>query len=674
MALEDEEAQDALDAADAKDDAGGGFNPAAYVAATAGPRRAAQRHAGFDPAAYVAATQPAAPAAPAEEPGVGESLARGAAQGATFGFADELTGALKAAFTDESYSSARDKSREAYAAAQAAHPVAYGGAELAGGIAPMLIPGGAIGKAVGLGAKAVEGGEALAAGAEAVQGATKVSKAAQLAADAAKSTAAVTGDLKAGAAFGAASALGNTESGYQSSKGGWGQAFRDVAEGAATGGALQAGLGKVGRTLTEGAVGRATKDLMEVVRGSAPAKFAKKVAADADDIEATLFRPENRNILQHLGNAEKVIPLTEARMETVGTELDTLKTELDDELSTTVFRADTSLDRHGGAGLARPGKVTRTGGGEPPAGELAGAGEHPQLGAPEEGALARRDQLTERPGTEYTPPVGEVGYRPPPTTVEGRAVPKTIDLQPEEVAGGAKLGDIVTPLESRLSALERQPGNGAEKRALRKMLSDVKDSWSPGKYDPGTIVSTRDLRAYVTQTQKDASNTIGTINESLASELKHDLSATVTKIMNAHLDRAAAASPRAAEIVAKMRDLNTQYSAFANMIDAFRGSAWKEMVKSKSASKIIGEGAQHAGLTAAAVAAGTGHPIAAAAALTVPIVKKLIDKGAVAGNRWLATVYRAAAAGSTKDQLIKLAVDQGAPAAIARYVAGRLAS
>lgn len=565
---------------------------------------------------------PAQPATPTEEPGVVESVARGAAQGLTFGFADELTGAIKAAFTDESYASARDKARAAYAAAQAAHPIAFGGAELAAGVAPMLVPGGAVAKAVGLGAKAVEGGEALAAGADAVQGLTKAGK---IAADAAKSAAATASDLKTGAALGALSAAGNTEAGYQSDKGGWGQAFKDVAEGAATGGAIQAGLGKVGRTLTEGAVGRATKDLMEVVRGSAPAKFAKKVAGDAEDIESTLFRPENADVLKNLGNTEKAIPLAEARMETIGKELDDLKTELDDVTSKTVYKP-------AGTSAAEPSLASTS------------------TDLVPTNALAR----------------AESGAAPAPRTVtEMRAV---------QEGGGARLGDIVEPIQDKISELAKQPGNGAEKRALREMLEDVKDSWSPGKYDPDTIVSTKDLRAYTTQTQKLASNTIGTINESLASELKHDLSATVMDILNAHLNRSAATSPEAASIVARMRDLNTQYSAFANMVDAFRGTAWKQMVKSKSASKIIGEGAHNLGLTGAAVAAATGHPLAAAAALGAPIARKLVDKAAVSGNRWLATVYRAAAAGSTKDQLIKLAVEQGAPMAVARYVASKLGS
>lgn len=642
---EEDAAEETADAAPS-----GGFDPAAFLARAA----PAARRGAFDPAAFLArAAPPAAPAGDAD-PGIAESTARGAAQGASFGFADEISGALEAAFTGKKYAAARDESRANFRSAEAAHPIAYGAGELAGGLATALVPTGAAAKAVGLGAKAVEGAEALSTGAR------------------------VAHDIGTGAAFGAAQAAGSSEAGVDSKAGGFGQLVSDAIRGAATGGATNAILAPVARKLVEGAPKRATADLMEAVTGNTPAKFAKKVAADAQDIENTLFLPQNKAILKNLGNTEKVIPMTDGRMESVGKELDALKTDLDEALTSTVYRADNSIEKGGARGLARPGKMTRGAPGEAAAaGELGAAGEPAQLGAAGEGAIARQDRLATRPGAEYTPPAGEVDYLPPPTTVEGRAVPRTIDLQPEAIAGGARLGDIVKPIESRIAELERQPGNGAEKRALREMLEDVKDSWSPrvkGRpaYDPGQIVSTRDLRAYTTQTQKLASNTIGTINESLASELKHDLSATVTKIMNDHLDRAAAASPQAAEIVAKMRKLNTEYSALANMQDAFRGTAWKEITKRKSASKLLGEGAHKLGLTGAFVALAAGHPLMAGAAVGAPAAAKALDKLAVAGNRWLATVARAAEAGATKAQLIKLAVEKGAPLATAQFVAAKL--
>lgn len=74
-------------------------------------------------------------------PGIVESALRGAAQAATLGNADELTGLAESAFTDKTYEQARDESRANYAAAEAAHPIAYGAGGLAGGVATSFIPG-----------------------------------------------------------------------------------------------------------------------------------------------------------------------------------------------------------------------------------------------------------------------------------------------------------------------------------------------------------------------------------------------------------------------------------------------------------------------------------------------------------------------------------------------------
>lgn len=112
-----------------------------------------------------------------------ESGVRGAAQGASFNFADEIAGglaaiptALQAPFSDKigwedvikKYQEERDESRQAYDAAREANPASYFGGELAGGVGTMFIPG------VGLAAKAagagIKGGAALGAGYGAISG------------------------------------------------------------------------------------------------------------------------------------------------------------------------------------------------------------------------------------------------------------------------------------------------------------------------------------------------------------------------------------------------------------------------------------------------------------------------------------------------------------------------
>ena len=78
-----------------------------------------------------------------------ESFGRGAAQGASFDFADEITGlalALPRAYKEEinpidAYVKERDESRAAYGAAEKEHPNYYTAGEVAGAIAPMAIPG-----------------------------------------------------------------------------------------------------------------------------------------------------------------------------------------------------------------------------------------------------------------------------------------------------------------------------------------------------------------------------------------------------------------------------------------------------------------------------------------------------------------------------------------------------
>lgn len=113
-----------------------------------------------------------------------ESGIRGAAQGLTFGFADEITAAAEAAFKAatspedkrsilDMYRQARDESRKNYEATREANPMTYTAGEIAGGIAPALATGGAgaitsLGK-VGLG-QAIKQGAIAGAGYGAVQG------------------------------------------------------------------------------------------------------------------------------------------------------------------------------------------------------------------------------------------------------------------------------------------------------------------------------------------------------------------------------------------------------------------------------------------------------------------------------------------------------------------------
>jgi len=96
-----------------------------------------------------------APASP-EGPGFWESLGRGAFQGATLGFGDELTGLIGSLTSNHSYQEVRDAMRATNKQAEEAHPYAYGGGELAAGLA-VPIPGLGAARGAGLAAHAASG-------------------------------------------------------------------------------------------------------------------------------------------------------------------------------------------------------------------------------------------------------------------------------------------------------------------------------------------------------------------------------------------------------------------------------------------------------------------------------------------------------------------------------------
>jgi hypothetical protein len=70
-----------------------------------------------------------------------ESFARGAAQGLTAGFADEIVGGIESLASDKTYKQARDESRANFAVASEANPVTSTLGSLAGGVGSAAIPG-----------------------------------------------------------------------------------------------------------------------------------------------------------------------------------------------------------------------------------------------------------------------------------------------------------------------------------------------------------------------------------------------------------------------------------------------------------------------------------------------------------------------------------------------------
>lgn len=124
-----------------------------------------------------------------------ESAARGAAQGLSLGFSDEVTAGAEALFTDKTYDQALQESRLNYAAAKDANPITYHGSEFVGS---MALPGGVVAKGAIAGAGLSQGetlgdvagdaalGGLIGAGVKALPGVAKVA------------TGAVKGGLSAG--------------------------------------------------------------------------------------------------------------------------------------------------------------------------------------------------------------------------------------------------------------------------------------------------------------------------------------------------------------------------------------------------------------------------------------------------------------------------------------------
>jgi hypothetical protein len=181
--------------------------------------------------------------AQAPETSMLEAGARGAAQGLTFGTADEMAAALEAGLTDKPYEQALEESRAEYKAAEQEYPLTTLGGEIAGGV----------GQGIALTAAAGPAG-AAAAGAGALG---KLRRAAQLAkgvilpskeAGAVKNIAKLAGS---GAAIGGATAVGKSEEEGLAR-------LKELPAGAASGavvggviGGVGAGLGKSGELISK---------------------------------------------------------------------------------------------------------------------------------------------------------------------------------------------------------------------------------------------------------------------------------------------------------------------------------------------------------------------------------------------------------------------------------------
>lgn len=128
-----------------------GFNPDQYLAEKV--TAPVSGGGGFNPDAYLSEKEAPKPATP--EISKKESFARGAAQGASMGFSDEITGGLEAMWEKAKgnpvefgnlYKQYRDESRKNYDDAKKANPGTYTTGEIGAGVATAFVPGMAIAK------------------------------------------------------------------------------------------------------------------------------------------------------------------------------------------------------------------------------------------------------------------------------------------------------------------------------------------------------------------------------------------------------------------------------------------------------------------------------------------------------------------------------------------------
>jgi len=171
--------------------------------------------------------QPDVSEVPVEEPSMLESFARGAEQGLTFGFGDEINAALEAATSDKTYDQAVQESRQAFDAASAANPITSIVGNIAGGIAPASML-----------SKLVGGGAALARSGVIGQNASKLDKIAKAIQYGSKGQGSIHGLAAAGAVEGAlgGAALGAGET----------EKVSEIPEGMVEGASIGGKVGAVG--------------------------------------------------------------------------------------------------------------------------------------------------------------------------------------------------------------------------------------------------------------------------------------------------------------------------------------------------------------------------------------------------------------------------------------------
>jgi hypothetical protein len=231
-----------------------------------------------------------------------------------------------------------------------------------------------------------------------------------------------------------------------------------------------------------------------------------------------------------------------------------------------------------------------------------------------------------------------------------------------KVMTGAKLLDALEEAKKGVSA------RAAEKIAY--VQEDLRTHWMPrvwGK-DENAGIPAKDFREWLSDVQATASNTPGALNWTATHASTTEASRAAKKIFNDYLD--SANLPGVADAI--RRD-NVPISVMSTMRSAMEAKAKKEQLQSMGLGQVMAQ--QNRGLTRAGAAAAAVHGnLPAAAAL---LAEPYAEKGAVKGLRWMNGLMDrmnlAAEQGATRAQIVRYAIENGAPGGLANVAADRLA-
>ena len=189
---------------------------------------------------------------------------------------------------------------------------------------------------------------------------------------------------------------------------------------------------------------------------------------------------------------------------------------------------------------------------------------------------------------------------------------------------------MVDFLDGKVAELKKTPLNEQYVHAVEDIRNSALEAWAPNlnaalrseeaRAVPAVKaavldqldvqVPTADVRKMVTRLQTRGSQVINPLNPGEASIMKADMASMLKTFLDSHLDAAAAGAPDVATAVANIRQINSTYSALANIQKAIEQRAWKEETNSKSLGGHLGQlGQLLAGVVGAAhgpIGAGVG--------------------------------------------------------------------